>query len=498
MMNEEVDDTEFFQQDFTTASDWELFNARLEEIFHEWKLSFGQSAFRKLQHHELATCRWNKARETIKFADVELHVVHYRAVLEETELEGAEAPDSTSGCQTFVDLMAIENDYCVAYGQRDGGDGYVDEDQKVHPLAQWYGLREFVIVSPAKKSIANESQIRILMSSVHIAVSESSCDVPVFVQAMDKVQHVYLGVCESGAVRMSFDIVHLHLTPPTCKYMSGLLEVFKGKIGVPYVDPVAVSVRFTYSLTRFLSGSFLSDKIIPFDENFLYDTTSGSVVSLPFGVAIDPVAELIVHCTWPQVADNVVVDSQTYSDFDPLTAPLWSLRAQFEDTPACYLADCLQEYLQIVDSSRALTEYFSELAFGATTPIAGANPLDLLTESKIPRISSVLPGRMGTAQKPSKLEGPLSDDQLKDMLYYLFPDAQQEPRWPYPPSATKPAEFDPHRVKSANPDSLVHRLAGLLALCNAYFGGKRGVAQLWAEFAQEMRYRVERCIPVPG
>uniref|UniRef100_A0A182NLM2 Uncharacterized protein n=1 Tax=Anopheles dirus TaxID=7168 RepID=A0A182NLM2_9DIPT len=496
MLNEEVDDSEFFQQDFTTASDWELFNARLEEIFHEWKLSFGQSAFRKLAHHELASCRWTVARETIKFADVELHVVHYRAVLlEQPDADPTEQVPASS-CQTFVDLMALENDYCAAYGAQRASVGEDTDELKLHPLAQWYGLREFVIVTPAKKSIANESQIRILMSSVHIAVSESSCDVPVFVQAMDKVQHVYLGVCESGPVRMSFDIVHLHLTPPTCKYLSGLLEVFKGKIGVAYVDPVAVSVRFTYALTRFLTGGFVSDKSVPFAP----DSGSSDRVSLPFGVSVDPVAELIVHCTWPQVADNVVVDSQTYSDFDPLTAPLWSLRAQFEDTPVCYLADCLQEYLQISDSRRALTEYFSELAFGANPPpIEGANPLDLLTESKIPRLSSVLPARIGAPKTaPPKLEGPLSDDQLKDMLYYLFPDAQKEPRWPYAPSVTAPGEFDPLRIKSANADSLVHRLAALLALCNACFGGKRTVAQLWAEFAQEMRYRVERCIPIPG
>uniref|UniRef100_A0A182QTP4 Uncharacterized protein n=1 Tax=Anopheles farauti TaxID=69004 RepID=A0A182QTP4_9DIPT len=498
MLNEEVDDSEFFQQDFTTASDWELFNARLEEIFHEWKLSFGQSSFRKLAHHELASCRWNVARETIKFADVELQVVHYRAVLPETDPDTAEP--AFSGCQTFVDLMSIENDYCVAYGAQRATSGGEDADDRLHPLAQWYGLREFVIVTPVKKSIANESQIRILTSSVHIAVSESSCDVPVFVQAMDKVQHVYLGVCESGPVRLSFDIVHLHLTPPTCKYLSGLLEVFKGKIGVAYVDPVAVSVRFTYALNRFLSACYVSDKSVPFAES---GTTDPGPVAIPFGVSVDPVAELIVHCTWPQVADNVVVDSQTYSDFDPLTAPLWSLRAQFEDTPVCYLADCLQEFLQITDSRRALTEYFSELAFGANAapPIEGTNPLDLLTESKIPRLSSVLPARIGiapTKTAPPKLEGPLSDDQLKDMLYYLFPDAQPDAQWPYAASVSAPGEFDPLRIKSANVDSLVHRLAALLALCNAAFGGKRAVAQLWAEFSQEMRYRVERCIPIPG
>lgn len=35
MGTQEIDDSEFFHQDFSTASEWESFNARLEETFHE-------------------------------------------------------------------------------------------------------------------------------------------------------------------------------------------------------------------------------------------------------------------------------------------------------------------------------------------------------------------------------------------------------------------------------------------------------------------------------
>lgn len=35
MSTEEIDDNEFFHQDFTTATEWEIFISRLEEIFHE-------------------------------------------------------------------------------------------------------------------------------------------------------------------------------------------------------------------------------------------------------------------------------------------------------------------------------------------------------------------------------------------------------------------------------------------------------------------------------
>ncbi|XP_019546158.3 rab3 GTPase-activating protein catalytic subunit [Aedes albopictus] len=500
MANEEVDDTEFFQQDFTTASEWEIFNARLEEIFHEWKLSYGGASMGSpraapLGPNQLSLCEWTIAKEKIKFADVELDVVRIKANVNSEEDAVAVGEDVEPGdCQAFVDLLANGNDYCIIDQKAAEGE--------LHPLAQWYGLREFVVIVPVKGSITNESQIRILMSSIHIAVGESGCDVPVFVQVLDKVQNVFLGVCESGSTRLSFDIVHLNVTPPTCRYLSGLLDVFKGKVGVPYMDPVAVSVRFTYSLSKFLSASYVVPKKVPFSPNGDDEDTGDAIISLPFGVAIDPVSELVLHCTWPHVADNVVIDSQTYSDFDPLTAPLWSLRAHFEDTPVCYMSDCIQEFLQVSDSRRAITEYFPELAFGATQNLEGSKALERLTESKIPTLTSVLPGASSSGSKQPdhiKLEGPINDHLLKDMLYYLFPDAQKDAlQHEYQMPSPGQAEFDPLKIKSANPDSLVHRLALLLAVCNSYYGGKRAVAQLWAEFSQEMRYRVERCIQIPG
>lgn len=41
-------------------------------------------------------------------------------------------------------------------------------------------------------------------------------------------------------------------------------------------------------------------------------------------------------------------------------------------------------------------------------------------------------------------------------------------------------------------------MSTILSLCATYFSGLRAVAQLWIEFAQEMRYRVERGIFIPG
>lgn len=50
-------------------------------------------------------------------------------------------------------------------------------------------------------------------------------------------------------------------------------------------------------------------------------------------------SNLILAATWPRVDSLMVADSENYSDLDPLSAPQWHLRADFEDRPACNLCE---------------------------------------------------------------------------------------------------------------------------------------------------------------
>ena len=59
-------------------------------------------------------------------------------------------------------------------------------------------------------------------------------------------------------------------------------------------------------------------------------------------------------------------------------------------------------------------------------------------------------------------------------------------------------QFNPQKIKSAIPDSLVHRLSILLANIYTSYSGRRGVAQFWATFSQKMRERVDKCLRIPG
>lgn len=340
-------------------------------------------------------------------------------------------------------------------------------EHSLHPLARWYGLRDFVVVAPAsRRGITNESQIRIVLSSLHIAVAESACAVPVFFRALEAGQHVYSGVCESRSHRLTFDVVHLRHVHPSYKYLTGLLDMFKSKVDVAYMNAVQVSVRLAYSLQRFAvptaaggnSGGGSTE--LDFESADMLDDASDEEVTAaaaaaddpaerlfklrPFRVSIDPLTELRLYCQWTQVADNVVIDSPNYSDFDPLRAPVWRLRARFEAPAICRMSECMAEMVQRHADPQTLADLLGN-GFNMLGDEGERSVFDVLTESKITTVlpsfgmggrrssasASPSPPRSTTTSKkkrptgPSKLDGPLNDELLMQMLYYMFPDAQK-------------------------------------------------------------------------
>lgn len=470
-MADEVHESEFFNQDFTTATRWEVFNARLEEIIHEWKLPFKSFTGERLTANQLSDCEWDTKEEQISYEGINFRITQYcvRPPTPDDDKSDDDLTDSVasasieadapkkvkteqSQCQAFVDLMALENNWCT-----------LDERSHltIHPLARWYGLRQFIVVSASEATKLTENQRRMLLSSIHIAIGETSCEIPIFVQALRHQQHVYSGeccelrssvalnitkhvrssfsgVCEFENTRVSFDIVHLAHTHPSCKYLSGLLAMFKEKMPYDYKDPVTVSVRFTFNLKQFSSAAFVSKRKFAFGDHT--DEAAANVVDgkavLPFGVSLDPVRELVLYCTWPEVAENVVMDSSTYTDFDPLLAPIWSFRMHYEAIPICFMSECIHELLHQCDAVKSVSDILGmEYVYATNADYATqeeVNPLERLTESKISKMLSVALSSTSASSTSKKLpkkakgiEGPLKDEQLMAMLYYLFPDAQE-------------------------------------------------------------------------
>lgn len=208
-MTDEVNtETDSYNQDFTTATRWEVFCARLEEIIHDWKLPYKKQLPDKLSSNALSLHEWETKEELVTYDGMELKVTLYTVKLaSDSEKLEDQSPDSTrrmsvdvlqksvqekssqlsinTECQAFVDLMALDNNWCV-----------LDEKSNlnIHPIARWYGLRQFVVISTVGGASINENQRRTLLSSIHMAIGETNISIPIFVQALKYQQHVYSGI----------------------------------------------------------------------------------------------------------------------------------------------------------------------------------------------------------------------------------------------------------------------------------------------------------------
>uniref|UniRef100_A0A1B6DTG6 Rab3 GTPase-activating protein catalytic subunit n=1 Tax=Clastoptera arizonana TaxID=38151 RepID=A0A1B6DTG6_9HEMI len=310
----------------------------------------------------------------------------------------------------------------------------------------------------------------------------------------------FLGLCEGQGVRAEFEMIHLRKVPSNCKHLTGLLNVFKSQIGIsPLPEPVMISARFSYTLKDWTSFVWTQE---PPDLDFLQGEVGvAELGTLPFGATFDPVSEMVLHTSWHVVRETLVVDSESYSDFDPLQAPEWTVSVKMADKPACLLSEYLTEFVLLCTSNRSMQELLGDLIQGQ---VANLVCFDAITESPMPTISKVI-GRVKESSNTDFKDGPIPGDLLMPILYFLFPDADNGNKSPYPQHLNSSIGKDgksPQDVmtgmKSSPIDSLVWRLSVAMAHALHTLGGVRAAAYLWFEFCQELRFRWERAITIPG
>ncbi|XP_035661424.1 rab3 GTPase-activating protein catalytic subunit-like isoform X2 [Branchiostoma floridae] len=493
------EESEVFEiTDFTTASEWERFVARIEEVINEWKLA-NLAPGPPLLKGELSTGEWEDRSEVVTFADVRFGMTLHRLKEKQQVQTPGDMEEEDCQPQAIQDLLAMENDF----------------PPRAHCLCRWFGVRSFVVLAPGghSDSIQSESKASLLLSSISIAVNNTGCSVPVFVQTQQKWRRMYQGVCEGGGLRTNYDMVHLKRIPPQYDHLAGLLDVFKSKIAcpLPALPPVTVSVRFTYILSDWTQSAWTQE---PPDFDIPYGGNVGGAEfgKLPFGALEDPVSELHLSTTWPCLSEEMIVDNSVYSDLDPLQAPQWSVRVRMTDNPQCLLGDYLSEFVKICHSLESTDQLLGGLVLDdddkdPSRDVSAA--LQRLTEPSplpLPTISDVV-SNMKTRTKFRRKEAPIGGELLNMILQFLFPDAALEGF----PRAEKPsteqggekqdtAEYkETYRQYKSSPEgSLVYQLALCMCVVNSNHGGLRAVAHLWQEFVLEMRYRWENNYSIPG
>lgn len=411
-MNEEIEESEFYQEDFTTASDWEIFISRLEEIINHWKID-------DLKEESHEGCIWVTKSEKLTFVDVEFELFYYK------KLEALES--SETECQSEKpEKYKIENSVDIKYDFPLLGESLCHTHSCIFT---WYGLKTyFVLSTTGDTEINSESKIKILVSSLTIVLSNLNCHIPAFVQIREKWQKLYLGVHQNEQFRTNFSMVHLKRIPNDCRYLTNLVDLFTFKLNISSTtSSVSSSVQFTYNLTDFGKSVWKQD-IFSMECDHL---DAKSLYRLPFGITKDPIDVLKLKATWFKSRDR---DSDYNSQYQAIYATQWSILVEDVDSTISLLCDCLNDYSYSLVINSTIQDILTELS------------LDKLVETKVSTISSIL-GRAArnSLSGTQKVTSAISENILVAILYYLFPDAdtrQSEPSYPY------------HEKEEKNHDSL--------------------------------------------
>lgn len=526
-MAAEEDGDVFEITDFTTASEWERFIARLEEVLHEWKL-VNRDPLPAVSRGKFTEGPWEEKTEEVLFADFKFHLSYTclkssvagtdtdnRGNREKDDGEEDSCEDEHKTPTVLTDLISMDNDF----------------PSRAHCLCRWYGLQEFLVIQPAPNFsiIDSESRAKILESSIAIALSNSACHVPTFIQLQHKWRKFYTGISVAPGASVEFEMSNLRKIPSQYLHLAGLLDVFKAKLGCAYISmpPVSVSVRFTYILEDWIHCPW--PQMPPDFSSFAEGEVGYSELDvLPFGACEDPVSELHLSCTWPSLSEHMIVENNAYSDLDPLQAPQWSVRIQMTEDPQCLLGQYLRAFLQLCSRTETTDEILGRLVKEGTeqTDKDGGeditHALQRLTETSLPYHMPSLSSVVSSATTRLKIkpeEAPIPPKLLNQILLHLFPDAtgllasqawrereiiqqsrETSPIEENPPVSSRLQEVSSEaakQLKSAPPDSLTYRLAVCFAIINHNHGGLQAIAHLWQEFILEMRYRWENNILIP-
>ncbi|XP_026757234.2 rab3 GTPase-activating protein catalytic subunit [Galleria mellonella] len=478
-MNEEIDEYDIYHQDFTTVSDWEVFIARIEEILNEWKLSKSNKS-KPIEY----TKKWVCKVEEFSFQGVKF-VLSYHTLEHSCDVEGSQESDK------FIRLE-IQNGLWEATSRF-----MEDNDGSPFPVSNWYGLKRYLMLCPSIPLI-DGSLIKVIMSSVNIAFANVDCSVPLFVKIREHWQQSYLGFYEDNEYKTSFDTIHLKRISNQCSHLSGLISLFKSKIASPVaLDTVLVSAKYSYELKD--SEPFVWKKTNTTNEFLSIDGFDvKKLTELPFGSDKNPINSILLNAIWPRFRESTIVDSSTFSDIDPIMAPTWTITLKMRDNIQCQLSETIAKMMDLLDNNNLLMD-----TLGLSKSLGLVNPLHKITEAPI-TISKLVKAAIGQSSNIHEFKGPISDELLMPLLYYIFPDAVDDATFKYPSQLEvefKQADSSEPKlcsyIKTSPEGGLVWRMSVTAArLYDA--GGLLYLAHLWYEFTQELQYRWEHRILVPG
>ena len=225
--------------DFTTASAWEQFVAQVEQVIRRWNLQDGgcKGGSAPLTRSQLLAAKWMQTVESLTFGRVSLLLHHFSLAASLCQTKHSDSKDTaTTRSVALQDSASVEHDFLT----------------RCPTVTRLFGLREFLLITSAEKDqpINTLDRVKLLLSSAALALANAGAVVPLFVQ-VDAAGH-FVGLSLDSESRTDYDMICLKRVPASLRNLSGLLSLFKEKLGYSPADcpSVSVSARFAKSIRR--------------------------------------------------------------------------------------------------------------------------------------------------------------------------------------------------------------------------------------------------------
>lgn len=409
--------------DHTTATDWERFTANLEEILSDWglcKQSESSQPYHQLPQGHISHGLWHEKRDTLKFGNF-VFDIRYQ-YLDDSNLRSSDREqnqyDHEENNQNQNQLKDLSTSSSPDYHDADDEDGTTpaatardipqgkaeqedDKDEpnkipeclldmqatsndfasKAHCLVRWYNLRKFMILIPRSDPIAEEGQLKIVLSSASMALSSTGCHVPIFVQVRNPESNFFQGVSEYFNIRTMYEMIYFRSNLEQYSYLSELISLFREKTSCNLNHPISATVRLNYCLDFFdlfvdpqdeFAGNEHSDND---DQDELVKMTANRKKVQPkalprqdmrTGATFEQVKETLDKCLphpyrilrflhvaaiWPPTSDKMITDSRVHSDLNPIEAPIWTIRSVTSDNCNMKLVHETQAVYKLLESA---------------------------------------------------------------------------------------------------------------------------------------------------
>lgn len=440
------------------------FISDFEEIIRQRDLTSGRCKSVCTESDEKVTNQWHEELDEIRFSKIKFTVTHCWTQ--------RRAPGNGENISDDTYPIALQD---------------IDEsvhDFTIRPLVgRFYGLCEYMVLSAiGNADISSEDNLKLLIGSINVALQNTQCQLPVFVQMHIRKLNIYQGTMVCKDIRSSFDMVYMNEFPSTFCYLSYLLELFKRKVCGNNECPVPVNVtaRFTRVLKKWPGDTLFQHH--PIDPE---DPPKDISSVIDFVAYRDPIVDLRLFTSWNTLSEELVSDSQFHSDFDPSQAPICSVRVTFDDPSqlSSSLSETLNGFyslslgsnrnkqilgglIQEIEESEAENEVRQAL-----DRLSNQNTLSLnLPQIKIPKRSFIIPQNI-----------------VSSLLSYIFEE-----------QSISGLKIDFRPYKSAQFDSLSWRIVHVLTFVYSSYKDLSTLAIFWKEIINELRRFWESSIPLPG